>query len=292
MYILNRTVEIWTIIWIFKRGWRVNEKVKLFLKKIFIRKFLYDFYIRLFSIALHGIGIANFEDPNISGEYKFLKNYLLSKEKPIILDVGANKGLYSTLIKKINPNAIIFAFEPHPITYLSLYEKGKEYNFKTFNLGIGNENKKIKLYDYKNNDGSAHASIYEDVIKTICNSETVEHKIDMVKLNDFVPRELNLEKIDLLKIDTEGNELEVLKGFSDYIENRKIQRIHFEFNKMNVISRTFFRDFIEYLKDYNLYRMLPYGLVPLKKNKPLLNEIYVYQNIVAILKTKKGLWVE
>jgi hypothetical protein len=41
--------------------------------------------------------------------------------------------------------------------------------------------------------------------------------------------------------------------------------------------------FFEILKDYNLYRLLPEGLLPLKYNL-LYCEIYAFQNIVAILK--------
>jgi hypothetical protein len=88
----------------------------------------------------------------------------------------------------------------------------------------------------------------------------------------------------LLKIDTEGNELDVLRGAINSINQKKIKAIHFEFNEMNVISRVFFRDIYLMLKDYKLYRLLPYGMTEINVYSPLFCEIFAYQNIVAILK--------
>lgn len=60
--------------------------------------------------------------------------------------------------------------------------------------------------------------------------------------------------------------------------------IHFEFNETNIISHVFFRDFWQQLPGYDFYRMLPSGLIHLKRYSPLLCEIFAYQNIVAIRK--------
>jgi hypothetical protein len=37
-----------------------------------------------------------------------------------------------------------------------------------------------------------------------------------------------------------------------------IEIIHFEFNEMNIFSRTFFKDFYDLLEDYQLFRVLRY----------------------------------
>jgi len=49
---------------------------------------------------------------------------------------------------------------------------------------------------------------------------------------------------------------------------------------MNVFSRVFMHDFFELMKGYRFYRLLPHGLLPLKRYIPL-TEIFAYQNIVA-----------
>ena len=95
----------------------------------------------------------------------------------------------------------------------------------------------------------------------------------------------NVQVIDLLKIDTEGNEFNVLLGCKEFLKNRQVKAIHFEFNEMNIVSKVSFKDFWDLLSDYNFYRILPGGgLLPIKNYSPIMCEIYAFQNIVAILK--------
>lgn len=54
---------------------------------------------------------------------------------------------------------------------------------------------------------------------------------------------------------------------------------------MNVASRVFFRDFIEHLPNYELYRLLPDGDVKITRYVPHQCELFAYQNIIAYLKT-------
>jgi hypothetical protein len=84
-----------------------------------------------------------------------------------------------------------------------------------------------------------------------------------------------------LKIDTEGSELEVLKGAEKMLCNKKIDIIQFEFNSLNVISRVFLKDFYDILKDFSLYRINTNCLIPLPKYDTE-NEIFKYQNFLAV----------
>ena len=86
------------------------------------------------------------------------------------------------------------------------------------------------------------------------------------------------------KIDVEGNEFSVLRGMKMALLSGKVNAIHFEFNEMNVMSRIFFKDFYDFLTDYQFYRMLQDGLVEIGEYNPLFCEIFAYQNIVAIKK--------
>ena len=156
-------------------------------------------------------------------------------------------------------------------------------NFHGFNVGVGDSNGEISLYDYADNDGSTHASLYQEVIEGIHHSKAIEHKVKIIKLSDFVT-EHGIDYIDLLKIDTEGNEMQVLLGLKDFIAEGKVGTIHFEFNEMNVISRVFFKDYFDLLPNYDFYRLLPNGMLPIKRYIPIDCEIFAYQNIVAIKK--------
>lgn len=239
----------------------------------------------LFDLSTHGLGILNFKNEIMSGEYHFISKILpkyCTQDSPVFLDIGANLGDYSKLLLDSFPKANVIAFEPHPLTSERLKaEFGSR--IKLLQMALGAENGTISLFDYSNADGSQHASVYEGVIKDLHNSEAVSCTVEVNRL-DFVAEKLSLsERISLVKIDTEGNELDVLKGSEQLIKGGIVDLFHVEFNEMNVISRVFMRDIQKILSDYVGYRLLPAGGLRLSKN-PLTTELFAFQNIIFIHK--------
>jgi len=108
------------------------------------------------------------------------------------------------------------------------------------------------LYDYSNNTGSSHASIYKKVFDNIHQSESIKYEIEMSTIDSFCDKK-NISLITLLKIDTEGHEYQVLQGAKRMLTEHRIQAIHFEFNEMNAISKVFMNDFIELLPDFSFF---------------------------------------
>jgi FkbM family methyltransferase len=231
------------------------------------------------------MGILNFESGDVSGENAFLSMYLKEKPNPIVFDVGANKGNYSKKVFTFNPKATVYAFEPHPLIFKRLVENIKYPSFYPNNYAVGENIGVFSLYDYENNDGSEHASLFKDVIENIHHGKATEHKVNVISLDAFTQTQ-SIGTIDLLKIDTEGNELNVLKGIVGGLAKKNVKAIHFEFNEMNISSRTYFRDFWDLLPNYRFYRMLPDGLIPIEIYSPLFCEIFAYQNIVALLSSE------
>lgn len=251
---------------------------------IFARKVFYKFNQFLYQLSLRGIGILNYESDKQSGEDNFIEHHVSKIKEGVVLDVGANVGRYATQIKKFNQNLNIYAFEPHPVTYEKLIGNVERLDINTYNVGVGAAEGSLTLYDYADKDGSSHASLYKEVIEKIHKGQTIPHEVRMIALDAFAA-EHGIKRVGLLKIDTEGHELEVLKGFKQFISQNKVDLIHFEFNEMNIVSRVYFKDFWEFLPNYDFFRMLPDGLVPIKHYSPLFCEIFAYQNIVAKLKT-------
>lgn len=249
----------------------------------FARKIFYKFNKLLYQLSIRGMGIFNFESDKLSGEANFIASEVPCIQGGIILDVGANVGNYAIKLRASNSAAQIYCFEPHPITFQKLLRNSKESNLKLFNVGVGSTKGKLKLYDYVDEDGSSHASLYKDVIEKIHKRESIEHEVDVITLDDFVEKN-GINRVHLLKIDTEGHELSVLKGFERHIQSGRVDIIHFEFNEMNVASKVFFKDFWDLLPNYHFFRMLPDGLVSIDNYCPLACEIFAYQNIVAKLK--------
>lgn len=250
---------------------------------LFAKKYFYFMHNFLFKISLKGMGILNFRGKTISGEKNFIEKQLsnlIGGDPQIIFDVGANIGLYSKMLSERFPNSSIYCFEPNPNCIKSLNSNTPS-SCKVFNFGLGDETGELILYDKANSHGSSHASLYKEALDDFHGCDSVKVPVKIIKLDDFA-MENGIDKIDFLKIDTEGHELEVLKGAKNLIEDRRVQCIQFEFNSLHIYSRVFLHDFANFLENYTLYRLLPNGLnkVDLQSTNA---EIFAFQNIVCLL---------
>lgn len=237
--------------------------------------------IQEYQLALRRIGILNFESFELSGEKRFLGRYLRNRPAAVVLDIGANAGDYSALVLEIEPSARIFAFEPHPATFTLLQRKLAGTSAKLFNCALGDAGGVAPLYDYRDADGSPHASLHRAVIEEIHSKPSVSHSVPVARLDDLVG-ELGLSHINLLKIDTEGHEMAVLKGAEATIGTKRVDAIQFEFNSLHIVTRTFFKDFWDLLSGYRFYRLLPNGVIQMQQYNPTLCEIFAFQNIVCV----------
>ena len=251
---------------------------QMFTKKKFLR--LNNF---LFDLSIRGLGILNFKTFEISGE-KFFKQFLKKNYSlKTVFDVGANNGNYSGLFQD---NCKVYAFEPNPKSFRNLAVRFENVdNVTTLDFGLSDLEGTVKIYDRSDIEGSEHASIFEKVITEI--HKEVAHGIDiqLTTLDNFVLKN-EIDHISLLKIDTEGNELAVLKGAIKTIKKAQIDIIHIEFNEMNVISKVFLKDFVDLLPEFNFYRLLPNSFLPIdyKSNRSLRYELFAFQNIIAFRK--------
>ncbi|MFB6457190.1 FkbM family methyltransferase [Chitinophaga sp. Hz27] len=244
-------------------------------------------HLFFYKLSMFGLGLRNSENDYVTGEKAFIR-FLKSRkllQSGVILDIGANVGHYSTMLRNSNVTLPIYAFEPHPLTYLKLKVIAQERNFTPVCLGAGDASSESVIYDYNGQGGSEHASMYKEVIETLHHGLAEEIRISMTTLDEFAATN-KINKIALLKIDTEGHERNVLRGATNTIKAGIIDVIQLEFNEMNVISKTFFKDIIDLLPNYDFFRLLPDGPLSLGTYHPVHYEIFCFQNIVAV---RKGL---
>ncbi len=264
----------------------IKKKIYEYYALLFSKPYFIKFNKFLYNLSLRGLGILNYRTEELSGERDWLKKYIGKKIDPLVVDVGANVGKYSSLVLDINKNARVVAIEAHPINYkkLKINLKPFEDRVKLLNYAIDSEENVMELFDYVDKESSSHASLYKEVITDIHKSDCKVYKVKSTTLDKIFANEDRT--IDLLKIDTEGNEYKVLLGARNLLENNKIKAIQFEFNEMNIISKSSFFDFWKLLHEkykFNFYRLLPYGrLFPIEKYSTMYCEIYLYQNIVCL----------
>ena len=238
----------------------------------------------LLSLGLRGLGILNYRNAKESGETHFLAKVLTCyfgsgfRTAGVILDVGANVGDYSRAILSMAPMAQIYCFEPHPGNLRHL-EEALGSRVTVVPAAVGSKSGRAKLYDYAGGAGSSHASLHKDVFEKLRQQPHQSLCVNMITIDDFVEAH-NIAAISLLKVDVEGHELEVFRGASKVIRERKVDTVHFEFNEMNVITRVFLTDFFALLPGFAFYRLLPDGWIPIT-DRPMEN-VFAFQNIVAV----------
>ena len=152
----------------------------------------------------------NFFLNNLIIYIKFLLNLGLEKEAEFIkknyqfnisVDVGSNTGHFTNMLSKISKE--VYSFEP--INYLFISQKYlfSKTNVKIYNCALGSKKQKRKFYIPINNDPEASLLIRE-------NSKII--KVNVNKGDKILGR----RKIDFIKIDVEGHELDVLIGLKKY----------------------------------------------------------------------------
>ena len=118
------------------------------------------------------------------------------------IDIGAHVGFW--LKDMCNHFDYVYAFEPIEEVRHCLSRNVTAMNYKTYSFGLGAKNDVINVNYNPTETGNTHAS--KDGNQTI----TIR------KLDD-----MNLPKIDYIKVDTEGFEIEVLKDGENMIKEYK-----------------------------------------------------------------------
>ena len=262
-------------------------KIFLLISKIYIfifgRKVMQKLNYAIFLLTLKAQGYTNFGNHKNTGEYNFIK--LIKKDLKICIDIGANVGSYAKEILMMT-DAKVIAIEPLSGAFEKLKKLKEKFNDRltVLNYGVGEKSVEKKLYF--SNETSELASFYENANKfSFVNNKNKKYQIVRIKRIDDISELHNFPKVDLLKIDTEGYEMNVLKGALNFIKEKKIKFIQIEFNVHQIITQNNIYEFSKVLSGYEPSIILPYGY-PLKKIDPLRpeNNIFHLSNFVFIKK--------
>lgn len=246
----------------------------------------------------HFTGYQSNGDFRETGEDYFITQYARfiarsSKSNPFVfVDVGANSGYYTQLvIDKLQAvgaqrNLRGELFEPQdnaPLQNLiNQYTQHPQILLNWQKEGAGAESGTLEFYKVKGDDSSLFASSQkESVLHFVDENQVEKSEIKVVRLDEYLSSKA-IPVVDLLKVDTEGYELEVLRGAGSFLTPASIRVIQFEFNSMHAFRRQFLRDFIDVLgaKGYELFRISKHRLIPVTPYNPE-TERFVYQNLVA-----------
>jgi len=267
--------------WSGGRGSRISSALLRPLVRLLNRPSAAWFGRALYDIALRFNGIAiGFEGKHdvSEAEENFLTRMASRLDGRVVLDVGANNGAYARMVARAAPRAEIHAFEPHPRTFAALQAASP--GIRAVNKALGEQEGELELYDFAEADGSTQASLSREAV-ALFDPNLVAHRVTCTTLDRYMA-EAGLERAALLKIDTEGFDLSVLRGAKEAIAAKRFDLIQFEFIPANIATRVTMRDFFEALPGYEIFRLCLNGdLLPLFPYDVKRCEIYVTQNLIA-----------
>jgi FkbM family methyltransferase len=148
---------------------------------------------------------------------------LCNKDK-VMLDIGAHTGTYSIDLSRYCKT--VYSFEPQKMTYYSLcgsVSLSSCHNIECINYGLGSPDQiGTKELNIISEDGGGSSIKPQD--NAIC-----KELIRVRTLDSF-----NISNIGFIKMDVEGNELDVLKGSLNTLRESNNPSILFESNETNI----------------------------------------------------------
>lgn len=135
--------------------------------------------------------------------------YMKPRKGDVVVDAGAHYGFYTLYASRlVGAEGMVLSFEPHPDNYKGLLTNlrlNDVKNVKIFNVALGEFDGHTKLYIRW--PSGRHSVFFRS--KNHIN-------VELARL-DTIAERLSLKRVDLIKIDAEGAELNILRGASKVI---------------------------------------------------------------------------
>ena len=189
-------------------------------------------------------------DSHHNGEDR-VQSLLAFKDGDIVFDVGANVGKYTKRFLALHPGVVIHAFEIDPENsqkFLSMH--GSDPRVHLHDTGLAE--KAGEFVAYAREGGSQTTSLYD------LGMGDRKFTARCMRGDKFCAQH-GIEQVDFMKVDTEGHDLQVLKGFGEMLRPEKLRCIQFEYNETSVNARVFLADFFDLLQSrgYSLGKLYP-----------------------------------
>jgi FkbM family methyltransferase len=146
------------------------------------------------------------------------------------VDCGANCGLIGLLARRLRGARVLF-LEPHP----RLAEDVRR------NIGLNHWEETCTLVEAAASDAEGEATLFESVDYdgshslladwVADNQKHPQIKVPLTTLKSILQKHPEFDRVDLLKVDTEGHDLAVLRGLNDWLEPRRIPVIYAELGR-------------------------------------------------------------
>tara|TARA_R110000787_G_scaffold42377_4_gene104188 strand:- start:304 stop:984 length:681 start_codon:yes stop_codon:yes gene_type:complete len=149
----------------------------------------------------------------------------------MVFDVGANRGQFMKGFRKLAPQADIYSFEPAEEPFRDLQRSAMDdERWMTLNCALGTENTAAQLH--RNSDDVTSSMlrnserIFDFAPESMC-TPMGEQLIQVCRLDTFCT-DNQIDRIDILKIDSQGFERQILQGCGRFLRPAKIRGLFIE----------------------------------------------------------------
>lgn len=218
----------------------------------FLRTILWRLGRKTYTYA-RGDGV---NDPRTNGEYWLLGHVLRATAgAKVLLDVGANRGEWTAQALQLADSSQalhpvrIHAFEPSRATRSMLLARFPEEARVTVQpYALSDDVGEARFYSTDDGGGTNSLSPV---------SGTKEERVQLTTIDHFI-QQLGQEAVSMVKIDTEGFDLLVLKGAEEALARGAIEVVQFEYNWRWLLNHGALRDVFELIvnKPYRLGKLV------------------------------------
>ncbi|UUX49330.1 FkbM family methyltransferase [Nisaea acidiphila] len=236
---------------------------------------------KMLRLALRAWGYDNLADDRMSGEASFRDMLLNRIGVEVAVDIGCNVGGYSRALLEGDSALRVYAFDPSPALTPTLRALAEEFSgrLEIIAKGVGAETGRKSFFFSESSSflGSFAKEIEE--IHYVENDRVAD--VEIVTLDQYFSGENAPDRIDFIKIDTEGYEEQVLKGAEKTIEAYRPKAIQIEFNWHHMFVGSTMHSIAARLPDYRLYQLLPDWIIERNPAHPFSN-MFIYSNFVFL----------
>lgn len=149
------------------------------------------------------------------------------KEGMVVVDIGAHVGYYTLIAAKlVGKNGTVYAFEPEPSSYELLcknIEVNRYTNVVPVPKAVSNKQEGVKLWFDKVN--LPCSSFSKENVSFFSKEKVSSVEVETITLDEFFDKVVKANKVDFMKIDTQGTEGLIIDGAEKILKSNSLKII-------------------------------------------------------------------